>query len=121
MPGMKSAFFTEENKGKIKRDFEIVRQWAERADTGSYHVDIGAIGAAATRLSMIATHHQSAVSAIRGDPELVRQIDEMSGPLVRELKARAGDDADRTNPALRTALRRIGEMRAQDIWHIQLT
>lgn len=117
---MQSAYVDPKKKKQLEVSFGVVAAWALAADPAKFAgQDLAKIAEDAQALADLTSRHNPA-EAMRRAARLVRSIDEMID-LQREFKRMPKDDPDRNNVALRTALRRITDVRNKDIWHVQLT
>lgn len=116
---MKSVFKDPKKKKQLEASFSVVAEWAETVDPEKFSFDMGDMAEAADRLSNLCRGNDPA-RAMRYSPDLVNSMDDMIS-LQKSFKQLSKDDTDRTNPQLRTALRRIEKVRNDDVWHVQLT
>jgi len=117
---MKGAFEDPKKKEQLAASFAVVRSWAAVADPVKYSaINLRQIAKAAEELEAL-SRRANPGEAIRHQAPLVRTMDDMIG-LQKAFRQLPEDDPDRANPQLRTALRRIEDVRNKDVWHIQLT
>lgn len=118
--GMESKYKDPKKKEQLIASFDVVAKWAQDADPNKFsNVDLDKMAQAADEMKEQA-HAADPARAFRYASHLVVPMDKIID-LQKDLKSLPTDDADRTNPQLRTALRRIEEIRKKDVWHVQLT
>ena len=118
---MESTYKKKDSKREqLKSDFAAVGTWAQTADAGKFsQSDLQQMATDAEALAALCNNPDPA-RAMRYAANLVMGMDRMIG-LQKALKGLPAQDPDRTNERLRTALRRIQDIREKDVWHIQLT
>jgi hypothetical protein len=120
---MQSAYTDPKKKTQLVASFAVIAAWARETlghHPDDFRADLKRIATDADRLRELSRTSADPAEAMRKASALVHTMDAMID-LEKELHEKPGGDSDRGNERLRTALRRVRDVRNKDVWHIQLT